>query len=448
MAKGEGSQRSSDAPIRVYKSKDLRKRPVKRKRAKSQDSVPAKAGGEAAAPSAKSADAQPGTPFDSGIQETSTPFQPAAGQADGAVAAAGRTALAGAAGTQPVAVAGTAADAGRQADADRQGGPVPGRQGGSGPADAGLQDELQSADGARQDGPGFSDGPWPAEADGAMPSEGPDAPRKEKPRRRIKPKGVLITLGLIVALVAVGFGAFFAWDRWGRYDDHADMQGQWYALGSTTPLTIDGQVIHLTDEIAYEYTIDDHAKTIKYTFGPMQGQGRYWFSEDRSFLAITDGEGFTGAGTALQDIVHLVDDLASSGVITGTKLPKGDGVIVLCRQPGLLATMAKEAGERAKARVEQQKAQEKAAAEKEAAEKRAAEEAREEREQAAQDAQNAGQYEEYSDSEEDADTNNAVDDEAAEGSEGAEEAEDGEGEAAADEGGQASESASERESNE
>ena len=256
-------------------------------------------------------------------------------------------------------------------------------------------------------------------------------------RPRIKPKSVLIALCLAVALIAVGLGAFFAWDRWGRYDDHADMQGQWYVSGTTTPLSIDEQSIHLTDDVAYEYAIDDHAKTIRYTFGPMEGQGRYWFSDDRNFLVITDGEGFSGAATAFQDIAHAFDDLTSD-TVTGTHLPEGDGVIVLCRQPGWLNAKAKEAAERGKQLVDQRKAQEKAEIEKAAAERRAAEEeAQAKQEQQAQEAaaeEDSVEYVYYEDEVDEADDASAGPEGA---SEGASEGDEGEqDEDAADEEGE------------
>lgn len=189
-----------------------------------------------------------------------------------------------------------------------------------------------------------------------------------KGKRRFALRGIALAVLLVVLVVVVGVGAAFAWNRWGRFDDHADMQGQWYVLGTTVPVTIDERSIHLTDDVSYEYEIDDHGKTIRYTFGPMQGQGRYWFSDDRKFFAITDGEGYTGAATAFEDIAHSFT--AEEGA-TGAKLPDGEGVIVFGREPGWLASIAQEAGSRAREIAEARKAQERAEAERKAAEEKA-----------------------------------------------------------------------------
>ena len=203
--------------------------------------------------------------------------------------------------------------------------------------------------------------------------ETPQPTKAKLPKLKVTPKRVLFVLVGIVLIAAVGFCSVFAWNRWGRYDDHADMQGQWYVAGTTVPVTIDENSIRLTDEVSYTYTIDDHDKMIRYTFGPMEGQGRYWFSDDRGFLAITDGEGFTGVGNTFDDLVHSFVGFSSANGASGAKLPEGDGVIVFCREPGILAQMAKEAAERALQRAEAQKAEE--AKKKEAAEKAAEEQA-------------------------------------------------------------------------
>ena len=208
--------------------------------------------------------------------------------------------------------------------------------------------------------------------------EGDDAGQAAAPEVQRRPKAspakrIIGGIVLVVILCAVGVGAYFAWDRWGRYDDHADMQGEWYVAGTTAPLSIDAKAIHLTDDLSYEYEIDDHGKTVHFTFGPMEGQGRYWFSGDRRFFAITDGEGYNGARTALEDIMHAIKDFSSGEVITGTHLPEGEGVIVFCREPGKLVTMAKEASERGKERAKKQAEREKEEAERKAAAQEAAE---------------------------------------------------------------------------
>lgn len=386
MAKGEESSRSANASARLYKSKDVHKRragrsDAQKQRANETASVQAASSPDSIEDNARVAPSESNALVGAGAAVAAKPQAAGSGVAVTAEGAA-KTQVADEAssGTKPI-------EAG-----ERFGAPET------------VADGIEHA-GTAADAKGDAlagDAPSPdgdlLAAAGDDASIASDMPAS-KPRRKVK--GVLLGLALVVALVLVGAGAMFAWDRWGRFDDHADMQGQWYVLGSTTPLTIDEKAIHLTDDVAYEYTLDDHAKTIRYVFGPMQGQGRYWFSNDRNFLAITDGDSFTDASTAFEDILHAFDDLVSSGAITGTKLPEGDGVIVFCRQPGNLASMVKEAGERAKKQAEEKKAREAAEAERAAAEKQAAEEeaeARQEQEDAGAVAEEY--YVEYYDTEE------------------------------------------------
>lgn len=141
---------------------------------------------------------------------------------------------------------------------------------------------------------------------------------------------VLVTIAVVV--VTVGS---FSWGRWLRYDDAADFQGAWYANGTTSLVTVDGQEIHLTSDVAYGYTLDTGAKTITFTFGDLQGQGRYRFSADRSELVITDGDGFSFWGNLFSDIGWQFGQLITG--LQGKEAPREeavDGVTVLDRTPG------------------------------------------------------------------------------------------------------------------
>ena len=119
-------------------------------------------------------------------------------------------------------------------------------------------------------------------------------------------KGFKVTWQLVVACVVlaavVAVVAVFSWDRWARFDDAADFQGAWYANASSQTVTIDGQKINLTSDVAYDYTLDAGAKTITFTFGSYEGHGRYRFSADRTELVITDGSNFSFWGTLFDDI--------------------------------------------------------------------------------------------------------------------------------------------------
>lgn len=144
----------------------------------------------------------------------------------------------------------------------------------------------------------------------------------------------IVAVLVAIAVVVVTVGSF-SWGRWLRYDDAADFQGAWYANGTTSLVTVDGQEIHLTSDVAYGYTLDTGAKTITFTFGDLQGQGRYRFSADRSELVITDGDGFSFWGNLFSDIGWQFGQLITG--LQGKEVPREeavDGVTVLDRTPG------------------------------------------------------------------------------------------------------------------
>ena len=145
---------------------------------------------------------------------------------------------------------------------------------------------------------------------------------------------IVLAVVLVVVLACVGFAAFLAWDRWGAFDDAADMQGVWQANGSDSVVVIDGEKIQLTDDVSYSYEIDSFAKTITFHLGNMEGQGRYRFSPDRSQLVITDGPNYSWLSTLLDDlpwrVQALQDELAGAEEV-GKVTPSGeeDGLTIL-----------------------------------------------------------------------------------------------------------------------
>ena len=150
----------------------------------------------------------------------------------------------------------------------------------------------------------------------------------------LTPKRIAIIA--VAALIVIGVAAF-AFNRWGRFDDRADIQGTWYVLGTEVPVTIDGDVIRFNEDVAYQYEIDPREKTIKYTFGPMEGQGRYWFSADRKYLVITDGDGYTATSTTVDDLIHAFLDFSTATGGGVVELPRGEGIIAFSRTPEPLA---------------------------------------------------------------------------------------------------------------
>lgn len=145
-------------------------------------------------------------------------------------------------------------------------------------------------------------------------------------RKRLIAAGLVV---LVIAAVALGV----SWARWWRFDDTQDIQGQWFSANTTGTaiVNVDSETIRLASDVAYSYTLDTTAKTIQYGFGPMHGQGRYWFSDDRSTLVIADGTDFTTASTLLEDIALWWKGLFAS--ITGAEKPvlQSDSSICLTR---------------------------------------------------------------------------------------------------------------------
>ncbi len=210
--------------------------------------------------------------------------------------------------------------------------------------------------------------PGPEPEPGQEPSSEPKArtPLKRPSIHLPRKKGAriaLIVIAIVVVVVAVA-GVLFAWNRWYRFDDHADMQGEWYVVGTTVPVTIGESSIRLTDDVTYQYEINAHDKTIRYTFGPMEGQGRYWFSDDRQHLVITDGDEFTSAGNAVDDLLRTFTDLTDKVSGSGLKLPEGEGIIAFSREPDADA-LAKQQAE-AERKAAEEAAERKAAEEEEA----------------------------------------------------------------------------------
>jgi len=216
--------------------------------------------------------------------------------------------------------------------------------------------------------------------------------------RRSKLRNILIAVAIAAVVVAIIAGLLY-WTRCVRYDDHADMQGTWYAAGSMVTIGIDENEIHFTDDVSYAYTIDEKEKTIDVSLGLMEGRSYYRFSNDRQFLVIAKDDSEAAGSVASQGPARLVDDFCSLFGIDNFVMPSGDGVVVLERKPSLLSTIyAREASEvvavkaAAEERIRQEEEQAARRAEEEAAAaERAAAEAEAEAERAALAEQEAAQ---------------------------------------------------------
>lgn len=105
------------------------------------------------------------------------------------------------------------------------------------------------------------------------------------------------------ACVVAVSGALF-WNAYLRYDDAADIQGEWQVADGSMTLVIDGESIRMPDSLAYAYTLDTWKKTLSFTFDDLKGSGAYRFSEDRRAIVIKEGE---GGNAALLSLVKVSD---------------------------------------------------------------------------------------------------------------------------------------------
>lgn len=118
--------------------------------------------------------------------------------------------------------------------------------------------------------------------------EAADRLRKLQRKHRIQTVTRVMVVVLILLIAAIIVGFWFV--RWMSIDDKSAIQGTWKMEGSEATMTITEDRIVLTDDVAYNYVIDPDAKTIYYTFGNLEGSGRYRFSLDGEHLAVQDGE--------------------------------------------------------------------------------------------------------------------------------------------------------------
>lgn len=130
-------------------------------------------------------------------------------------------------------------------------------------------------------------------------------------RRRIK-------VGTLVVLIVVAFlliaAALFAWNRWWRFDDTADIQGIWLDSNGAE-IAIDDTRLLLGNQVIYDYTIDTMNKTIAYSYDNVQGYASYRFSGDRNVLVLQEN-----ASTDWLQALHIKEDTVLAGA---GDLPEG-----------------------------------------------------------------------------------------------------------------------------
>lgn len=282
--------------------------PRKPKRVKGKPSVKA-AGKPVAKPAAKSVSAPKAAPVSKAAPTSAPTSDPAASSSTPASAHDARTAVP------------ASKEAGRPAQASASQ---------SVPKSAPKPVYKSGAQAYAQPGAKLSNEGDPADASDRIGSQRKKAKTTKSFKLRWPAVAALSVLAVLVLIVGV-----FSWDRWLRYNDAAEFQGEWRTPGSTAVVVIDGQTIKLTPDVSYAYTLDTGAKTISFTFGNMQGEGRYRFSLDRSQLVITDGKEYTWFSTLIDDIGWMFDQALRSLQDQPAESPTPDeNVTVLDRLSG------------------------------------------------------------------------------------------------------------------
>lgn len=111
-----------------------------------------------------------------------------------------------------------------------------------------------------------------------------------------------VALAILFAFLVLA-ACLFAWNRWYRFDDLADIQGSWRDASTGKMLEINDSYLKIDGDVVYEYTLDTFGKTITYKLNDDQGQSSYRFSENRRLLVLEDG-----AGTDWGLVLHFRDD--------------------------------------------------------------------------------------------------------------------------------------------
>lgn len=307
-------------------------------------------GGFGAAASARpvvgAADASPSATTENAASEApaSKPTAPETAEAEPSANASTASTFSAVDGGEP----GDAAQSGSVVDAASDGGDSASSAQEADSEDSDNADASQGTPASEADGPTPFDDADAAEGEAESDFEAPESarPSKRKSVRRVqKPKRLGLWIAIAVVVLIAVAASLFAWDRWARYDDAADFQGEWHVADSANTVTIDGESIHLTDKEAYAYTMDAGVKTLTFTFGDLSGQARYRFSADRTQVAIQDGE-FGAMDTLASDIAWAWSCLI--GTITGQSSASpslGEGSLVLTREPSLPAEQPAEDAE-------------------------------------------------------------------------------------------------------
>lgn len=155
------------------------------------------------------------------------------------------------------------------------------------------------------------------------------AARRSHARSNVRPRAndtlhgarFIITGSLVVLVLVTLISGVFAWNRWWRFDDVQDIQGEWVVQGSSVSVFFTNDKILLTNKLPYDYKIDPVAKTLTFSFGKFQGSGRYMFRHNRTQLVILDGATFSPVTTLRDDIDDMFHPDIMDDIINQKKAP-------------------------------------------------------------------------------------------------------------------------------
>lgn len=160
------------------------------------------------------------------------------------------------------------------------------------------------SDSSRSERPGRADRPK-LSAERPVRSTSRKATEREKAIVRGRRRKIAWVIAVSALAVAVAVSGLLFWNAYLRYDDAADIRGEWQVADGSMTVVIDADSINMPDSLAYEYRLDTWEKTISFSFEDLSGKGTYRFSSDRRGVVIQEGEGQDAAEITL---VKVSDD--------------------------------------------------------------------------------------------------------------------------------------------
>lgn len=124
-----------------------------------------------------------------------------------------------------------------------------------------------------------------------MQSASRKATEREKAIVRGRKRRVALAAVVSACIIAIAVSGLLFWNAYLRYDDAADIQGEWQVADGSMTVVIDGGSIDMPESLSYAYRLDTWKKTIEFSFEDLSGGGSYRFSSDRKGLVIREGEG-------------------------------------------------------------------------------------------------------------------------------------------------------------